>query len=497
MIFLLFTACGSNSTAAWQEQYDLGIQYLTDGDYSAAVVALTAAIETEPKMAALYIARGDAYSAWAEKTTDVALTAASDGETVEWSEITITAGDDSTYTLGELYENAINDYEEAIRLIESGEAVDDSPEELLQEADEKLQKIKDRFEESREEYTERSNGQQTNNDAEAQDEELVEIDSNIVYLPVSRHTSVKDYNKDGTLHTSYETVYEYVYDSDTRTLTSEYISGDGDSTVTGFYVYNEYGETTETVSYSSISGTIYSSYTYEYNTEGKIIHTHILRYNYNDGSFTSDRTINQKYNEDGMVIWKEQIVLDSNGNETRTTEEYEYDSNGNCIKVVEYNAEGLVESMTESVFDANGNIVSDITYIDGEVTGSTEYEYENGNLTKIITFDGVGNIIGTGNQEYDDAGNIMKYSYYDAEDTIVNYMEYNENGNITKTVLYDEDGNIDYVVEDEYDENGNVSVSISTSETSTTLVGSTTTTIYYDSVSVTTYEYLAVEFETR
>ncbi|MCD7752495.1 MAG: hypothetical protein LUI10_12315 [Lachnospiraceae bacterium] len=153
MIFLLFTACGSSSTAAWQGQYDLGIQYLTDGDYSAAVVALTAAIETEPKMAALYIARGDAYSAWAEKTTEAALTAVSDGEMVEWSEITITAGDDSTYTLEELYENAISDYEEAIRLIEGGEAVDDSPEELLQEADEKLQKIKDRREESREDYT--------------------------------------------------------------------------------------------------------------------------------------------------------------------------------------------------------------------------------------------------------------------------------------------------------------------------------------------------------
>ncbi|MCD7752496.1 MAG: hypothetical protein LUI10_12320 [Lachnospiraceae bacterium] len=159
VVIVALILIGSNfrSRNAWQEQYDLGIQYLTDGDYSAAVVALTAAIETEPKRAALYIARGDAYSAWAEETAAAALVALTGEEMLEWSEITVTADDGSTYTLEELYENAISDYEEAIRLIEGGEAVDNSSEELLQEADEKLKEIKDRFDESREEYTEKLN----------------------------------------------------------------------------------------------------------------------------------------------------------------------------------------------------------------------------------------------------------------------------------------------------------------------------------------------------
>lgn len=39
----------------------LGHAYLTEGNYEAAIVAFTAAIEIEPNEATLYIARGDAY----------------------------------------------------------------------------------------------------------------------------------------------------------------------------------------------------------------------------------------------------------------------------------------------------------------------------------------------------------------------------------------------------------------------------------------------------
>ncbi|MCD7819113.1 MAG: leucine-rich repeat domain-containing protein [Lachnospiraceae bacterium] len=52
---LLFLIGRRISTAnTWQEQYDLGMQYLEDGEYEAAVVAFTTAIETEPKNAEAY-----------------------------------------------------------------------------------------------------------------------------------------------------------------------------------------------------------------------------------------------------------------------------------------------------------------------------------------------------------------------------------------------------------------------------------------------------------
>ena len=48
------TACGDNS-AKWQEQYDLGQRYLTDGNYEEAILAFTAAIEIDPKRPEAYL----------------------------------------------------------------------------------------------------------------------------------------------------------------------------------------------------------------------------------------------------------------------------------------------------------------------------------------------------------------------------------------------------------------------------------------------------------
>ena len=57
---LSLAACGDNS-AKWQEQYDLGQKYLTEGNYEEAILAFTAAIEIDPKRAPAYVGRGDAY----------------------------------------------------------------------------------------------------------------------------------------------------------------------------------------------------------------------------------------------------------------------------------------------------------------------------------------------------------------------------------------------------------------------------------------------------
>lgn len=46
----------------WQEQYDLGMRYLAEGNYSEAIVAFTLAIEIDPKQAPAYVGRGDAYA---------------------------------------------------------------------------------------------------------------------------------------------------------------------------------------------------------------------------------------------------------------------------------------------------------------------------------------------------------------------------------------------------------------------------------------------------
>ena len=55
-------ACGQNAAAAWQEQYDLGVRYLSEDNYEEAILAFTAAIEIDAKRPEGLIGRGDAYA---------------------------------------------------------------------------------------------------------------------------------------------------------------------------------------------------------------------------------------------------------------------------------------------------------------------------------------------------------------------------------------------------------------------------------------------------
>lgn len=56
---LTLVACGGKGS--WQEQYDLGVRYLSEGNYEEAVIAFTAAIEIDPKRAEAYLGLADAY----------------------------------------------------------------------------------------------------------------------------------------------------------------------------------------------------------------------------------------------------------------------------------------------------------------------------------------------------------------------------------------------------------------------------------------------------
>ena len=54
-------ACGKKSGTSWQEQYDLGVRYLSEGNYEEAVIAFTAAIEIDPKRPEAYLGLADAH----------------------------------------------------------------------------------------------------------------------------------------------------------------------------------------------------------------------------------------------------------------------------------------------------------------------------------------------------------------------------------------------------------------------------------------------------
>ena len=61
LLLLSLAACGAKDV--WQEQYDLGMHYLNDGNYQEAVIAFTAAIEIDPKRPEAYLGAAEAYIA--------------------------------------------------------------------------------------------------------------------------------------------------------------------------------------------------------------------------------------------------------------------------------------------------------------------------------------------------------------------------------------------------------------------------------------------------
>lgn len=62
MLALMLGLCACRSPAArWQEQYDLGLRYLSDGEYQEAIIAFNAAIEIDPMQADAYLYLANAY----------------------------------------------------------------------------------------------------------------------------------------------------------------------------------------------------------------------------------------------------------------------------------------------------------------------------------------------------------------------------------------------------------------------------------------------------
>lgn len=64
-------AC-SPKAPTWQEQYDLGVRYLSEGNYEEAIIAFTAAIEIDPKRAEAYVGCGDTYVASGDTEANLA-----------------------------------------------------------------------------------------------------------------------------------------------------------------------------------------------------------------------------------------------------------------------------------------------------------------------------------------------------------------------------------------------------------------------------------------
>jgi len=301
-------ACGqgrtdSNEQMTWQEQYDLGVRYLEEGNYEEAIIAFTAAIEIDPKQAPAYVGRGDAYIGSGETEENLAA-ALADYETVIGLD---EANVDAYLGLADVYIR-MGEYEKA------------------------YQTLKDALE-------------KTGNDQSIADK-IAEMESG-VYTDSANHVRrSNDYDLDGTLRgytiysydflgrrCSWENYYreyneegEYVggitmdnyceveFDQENRPSRYQFYAPDGTPTEYDTFVYNERGLTSEQYRYEA-DGTLLCYFYFYYDEQGR-------------------ETKYEGYHANGEMYsyWVS-----------------EYDAAGNLIKETEYDPDGT--EMGYSLYD--------------------------------------------------------------------------------------------------------------------------------------------------
>lgn len=150
-------------------------------------------------------------------------------------------------------------------------------------------------------------------------------------------------------------------------------------------------------------------------------------------SYTYDEKgyIKSVQNKNGNEICGD-IHRSANGNVDY--KDYEYDTNGNCTRVICRSTDGAVFWYNDCEYDTDGKMIREIQRnSDGTVSPCfMDFEYDiNGNNTRVI--------------------------YYFSDDGQVSYYfdnEYDTNGNITRSILRNSDGTVSQYTDYEYDANG-------------------------------------------
>ena len=123
-LLLLLTACGrpaggqpspENHAPTWQEQYDLGVRYLSEGNYQEAILAFTAAIEIDPKRAPAYLERGNAYILSGETEENLTSAQADYEKAIDLDE----ASAEAYLGLADVYIRQ-GDYDKALEILQEG-----------------------------------------------------------------------------------------------------------------------------------------------------------------------------------------------------------------------------------------------------------------------------------------------------------------------------------------------------------------------------------------
>lgn len=320
----------------WDEQYDLGVRYLSDGNYEGAIIAFTAAIEIDPKRAEGYTGRGSAYLG--QGSADEYLTAAfTDFETALSLD---DANADAYLGMAEVY-IARKQFDEAIEILRQG--VEKTGDQRLSDRLAELEngEISDYWGRLRKEIWYDKNGDVTC---------WYEYD----YNDQGQCVGITSYGSDG----SQIQHMDLRYDEQGRRVYEIYSMSDYGEMEGMTYIYNNAGQCEKAV-YDSGGGMAHT-----YDSEGRGIRTDYYDKNenltgYNTYEYGDGYRRESEYSADGTLNGYGIIIYNEQGKRVRD-EHYEADGTLSYYSTMEYDADG--KRIAERSYNGDGSLINSRTY---------------------------------------------------------------------------------------------------------------------------------------
>ena len=347
-IFLLcmLTACGKSAAEKWQEQYDLGQQYLLEENYEGAIVAFTEAIGIDPNQTDAYIGRGNAYILSGETEEHLAQAQADYQQVLALDETNAQA----YLGIADIYIRQ-GEYDAAMEILNEGQKKTGGNEEIV----EKIEEIESGIYRDSASNIRRQNGYDETG--------LLQWYHEFTYNPNGTQASVTSYDGAGnqTGHVDME------YREDGQRLVGYYSSGSTYKVGRVEYEYNDNGYVERERHYDTDTQEIFAKILYQYDPKGNCI-----RYDW--------------YGEEGNLEYTAAREYDSNGHlvkESRYEEDgtplgywlYEKDEDGNTTQVYVYEADGQLTWYRIYIFDEADRRI-----------GYEQYD-EEGKLTQKVTYE--------------------------------------------------------------------------------------------------------------
>lgn len=377
-VILLFglCACGKKETAAtWQEQYDLGVRYLSEGNYEEAIIAFTAAIEIDPKNKDAYLGRASAYMESGAKEDNLTAAMADYQAVLEIDDLCA----DAYLGMAEIY-IAQDEFDKAKEILQKG--IDMTGDERLSARLEEIQSgnINDHWNRVHRATTYNGSGEllyyieytYLTGDNYWRYDTAASYDANGNQTGFAKCEYDENGNKiksfycfrDGT--TEYIRGIEKAYDSDGHEIRSDWLDADGSLYQYTISAYDSAGNCVRWSVYGE-DGKLKQENTWEYSSKG-ICMKETISY-YHEGSLS--RYSITEYNGSGQEVCT--TDYDENG-KTTGYHTFDYDEMGREIGVNFYDEAGNLRDYYRTEYGADGQRIKTSRYNgDGTLTEVTTY----------------------------------------------------------------------------------------------------------------------------